>query len=78
MNSRKCHVERSAAEPKHEESLIVQRNSKRCLDPFDSAQGKTFARHDNIKRTLQGRVATANAYRKLGLKPPSGAQPELL
>src|SRR6266704_2973087 len=30
-----------------------------------------------IKRTPQGRVATANAYRKLGLKPPSGAQNEL-
>ncbi len=30
-----------------------------------------------IKRTTQGRVATANAYRKLGLKPPSGAQTEL-
>ena len=31
-----------------------------------------------IKRTAQGRVATPNAYRKLGLKPPSGAQAELL
>jgi len=31
-----------------------------------------------IKRTPQGRVATANAYRKLGLKPPTGAQAELL
>ena len=31
-----------------------------------------------IKRTPQGRVATANAYRKLGLKPPTGAQQELL
>lgn len=31
-----------------------------------------------IKRTPQGRVATPNAYRKLGLKPPSGAQAELL
>src|SRR5713226_1711099 len=31
-----------------------------------------------IKRTPQGRVATANAYKKLGLKPPSGAQAELL
>ena len=30
-----------------------------------------------IKRTPQGRVATANAYRKLGLKPPTGAQSEL-
>jgi len=30
-----------------------------------------------IKRTPQGRVATANAYRKLGLKPPGGAQTEL-
>jgi holliday junction DNA helicase RuvB len=30
-----------------------------------------------IKRTAQGRVATANAYRKLGLKPPAGAQAEL-
>ncbi|PYK73565.1 MAG: Holliday junction branch migration DNA helicase RuvB [Verrucomicrobia bacterium] len=30
-----------------------------------------------IKRTPQGRVAMANAYRKLGLKPPSGAQNEL-
>ncbi len=30
-----------------------------------------------IKRTTQGRVATANAYRKLGLKPPAGAQSEL-
>ena len=30
-----------------------------------------------IKRTPQGRVATANAYRKLGLKPPTGAQTEL-
>src|SRR3989475_5726966 len=30
-----------------------------------------------IKRTPAGRVATANAYRKLGLKPPSGAQSEL-
>jgi len=30
-----------------------------------------------IKRTPQGRVATANAYRKLGLKPPTGAQAEL-
>jgi Holliday junction DNA helicase RuvB len=30
-----------------------------------------------IKRTPQGRVATPNAYRKLGLKPPSGAQSEL-
>jgi Holliday junction DNA helicase RuvB len=30
-----------------------------------------------IKRTPQGRVATANAYRKLGLKPPAGAQAEL-
>src|SRR5438552_3010254 len=31
-----------------------------------------------IKRTPQGRVATANAYRKLGLKPPASAQAELL
>lgn len=31
-----------------------------------------------IKRTPQGRVATANAYKKLGLKPPSGGQGELL
>jgi Holliday junction DNA helicase RuvB len=31
-----------------------------------------------IKRTTQGRVAMPNAYRKLGLKPPSGAQAELL
>src|SRR5436309_14173459 len=31
-----------------------------------------------IKRTPQGRVATPNAYRKLGLKPPAGAQAELL
>ncbi len=31
-----------------------------------------------IKRTAQGRVATANAYEKLGLKPPSGAQANLL
>src|SRR6266576_2439548 len=30
-----------------------------------------------IKRTPQGRVATPNAYRKLGLKPPSGPQSEL-
>jgi Holliday junction DNA helicase RuvB len=30
-----------------------------------------------IKRTPQGRVATANAYRKIGLKPPTGAQAEL-
>jgi len=29
------------------------------------------------QRTPQGRVATPNAYRKLGLKPPSGAQSEL-
>jgi len=29
-----------------------------------------------IKRTAQGRVAMPNAYRKLGLKPPSGAQGE--
>ena len=31
-----------------------------------------------IKRTPQGRVATANAYKKLGLKPPAGMQAELL
>src|SRR6266849_4890518 len=31
-----------------------------------------------IKRTPQGRVATANAYKKLGLKPPAGMQSELL
>jgi holliday junction DNA helicase RuvB len=31
-----------------------------------------------IKRTAQGRVATANAYRKLGLKLPGGMQAELL
>ena len=31
-----------------------------------------------IKRTSQGRVATPNAYRKLGLKPPVGAQEQLL
>jgi Holliday junction DNA helicase RuvB len=31
-----------------------------------------------IKRTPQGRVATANAYKKLGLKPPAGMQGELL
>src|SRR5205085_12471085 len=31
-----------------------------------------------IKRTPQGRVAMPNAYRKLGLKPPAGSQPELL
>jgi Holliday junction DNA helicase RuvB len=31
-----------------------------------------------IKRTPQGRVATSNAYRKLGLKPPAGTQAELL
>jgi Holliday junction DNA helicase RuvB len=31
-----------------------------------------------IKRTPQGRVATPNAYRKLGLKPPVNAQQELL
>ena len=30
-----------------------------------------------IKRTTQGRVATPNAYRKLGLKPPAGAQSDL-
>jgi Holliday junction DNA helicase RuvB len=30
-----------------------------------------------IKRTPQGRVAMPNAYRKLGLKPPAGAQSEL-
>jgi holliday junction DNA helicase RuvB len=30
-----------------------------------------------IKRTPQGRVALPNAYRKLGLKPPAGAQTEL-
>src|SRR3712207_3365857 len=30
-----------------------------------------------IKRTPQGRVAMPNAYRKLGLKPPVGAQSEL-
>ncbi len=30
-----------------------------------------------IKRTPQGRVATANAYRKLGLKMPTGGQTEL-
>jgi len=30
-----------------------------------------------IKRTPQGRVATANAYRKLGLKAPAGSQTEL-
>ena len=30
-----------------------------------------------IKRTAQGRVATANAYRKLGLKPPTGMQKDL-
>jgi Holliday junction DNA helicase RuvB len=31
-----------------------------------------------IKRTPQGRVAMPNAYRKLGLKPPVGMQPDLL
>ena len=31
-----------------------------------------------ISRTPQGQVATANAYKKLGLKPPAGAQQELL
>src|SRR5438552_1535534 len=31
-----------------------------------------------IKRTPQGRVATPNAYRKLGLKPPAGGQEQLL
>ncbi len=30
-----------------------------------------------IKRTPQGRVAMPNAYRKLGLKPPTGAQSDL-
>ena len=30
-----------------------------------------------IKRTPQGRVATANAYSKLGLKAPTGTQAEL-
>jgi Holliday junction DNA helicase RuvB len=30
-----------------------------------------------IKRTPQGRVATANAYKKLGLKPPTGMQSDL-
>ena len=30
-----------------------------------------------IRRTPQGRVATANAYKKLGLKAPTGAQNEL-
>ena len=30
-----------------------------------------------IKRTPQGRVAMPHAYRKLGLKPPAGAQEEL-
>jgi len=30
-----------------------------------------------IKRTPQGRVATANAYKKLGMKAPAGAQSEL-
>jgi len=30
-----------------------------------------------IKRTPQGRVAMPHAYRKLGLKPPTGAQSEL-
>jgi Holliday junction DNA helicase RuvB len=31
-----------------------------------------------IKRTAQGRVAMPNAYRKLGLNPPTGAQEQLL
>jgi len=31
-----------------------------------------------IKRTPQGQVAMPKAYRKLGLKPPSGAQAEFL
>ena len=31
-----------------------------------------------VEAPAQGRVATANAYSKLGLKPPKGAQPELL
>ena len=26
--------------------LALRAESKRCLDPFDFAQGKTFARHD--------------------------------
>jgi len=30
-----------------------------------------------IKRTPQGRVAMPKAYRKLGLKPSSGAQNDL-
>ncbi len=30
-----------------------------------------------IKRTPQGRVALPHAYRKLGLKPPTGPQSEL-
>jgi Holliday junction DNA helicase RuvB len=30
-----------------------------------------------IRRTPQGRVATANAYKKLGIKAPAGAQNEL-
>jgi hypothetical protein len=46
-----CHFEQSGAERNDvEESLIISslflRNSKRCLHPFDFAQGKTFGRHD--------------------------------
>jgi hypothetical protein len=29
-----------------EETLGSRANCKRCLDPFDFAQGKSFARHD--------------------------------
>src|ERR1051326_4918638 len=59
------------------------------LNPLAAETGKKAGRMEKkrepylimegyIKRTAQGRVATVNAYKKLGLKPPGGAQAELL
>src|SRR6267154_3213719 len=44
---------------------------------IEEVNGPYLIMEGYIKRTPQGRVATANAYRKLGLKPPAGAQAEL-
>src|SRR3954465_1915838 len=44
---------------------------------LEEVNGANLILEGYIKRTPQGRVAMPNAYRKLGLKPPVGAQNEL-
>ena len=59
---------------------IIEAGAELTLEDLiaDEDMAITVTHSGYIKRTPQGRVATANAYRKLGLKPPGGMQAELL